>query len=182
MALPPTLAAPGVLTGSLTAAQRIAQGLRGAGALVGGATQQAAENRAVEANQGLEANAQNISGQSGYETQLLNRAKLEADQRKSALQDAARASYFTNRQSGPFNPRPPAAMSPAYTQSLSALEQQALRRLQTRPQYETETMDPLKPYVPYVPRNQPGGRPGSLERVGNWLAPGLTLAGMFAGR
>jgi hypothetical protein len=132
------------------------------GEMVQGATQAAGQNRHASAQQ-------NIPGQTYYERDLAQRSRLEMDQREQAGKDLYRASWYGNRQSGPYNPRPPQPISANYQQGLTALEQQALSRITKAPEYGTDTMRPLNREEYQIPE------PGMLERIGTWASPAMSI-------
>ena len=176
-ALPSGASAGGSIASLLSRGSTLSDLLRGGAAALGGAGNAAEANRLTSNDALARANTSNIIGQGAYEDQLNARAKLESDQRGQALRDLYRSSYATNRQAGPFNTRGLTPLSPTYLSSLSDLEKQASTRLQAGPQYATDKMTPVKPYVPIVPNTSPGG----VEKTANILGPALTIGGLIAG-
>lgn len=179
---PPAALTPGVgtVTGvgsALSTVGKVGSLISDVGQAVGNATSAAGNNRLGQEGADLAANAQNITAANDYQNQLIARSKLESDQRTQALKDAYRASYATNRTPGPFNTGGLTKYSPEYLASLSALQRQALARLEQHPQYGTDTMAPIPPYTPYVPSRSPNGQPSTLERVGNIVTPALSIVG-----
>lgn len=140
-----------------------------AGALgnpIGKATSAATTNRQNEARIGQ-------TGQQTYEEALMNRAKLEGDQRSQALKDIYRSSYFKNEKPGPYDTRGLSALSPEYLKSLADLEQQGTARLAAGQEYDTRKMKPL------IEKDVP--EPGALETAGQWAGPTLSTIAAIAG-
>lgn len=167
------------------AAAKLWGGVKGAKSLLGATAQgienvtdNAAHDRALQEQLALTANGQNISGNSAFEAQLINRAKEEAAQRVQAQKDAYRQSYVTQNQSSPNNPRP-GSYTPAYLAAMTAQGQQAGQTLGKPRTYDMQSMPGPKPYVPIDPKDVQGAtgtKPGTLEKVGRWLGPGLSIA------
>lgn len=164
----------------LGTASKVADLLRGTGLAIGDAASTAGNNRVTQETLDLNANGQNIQGQNAFETQLLNRSKLEADQRSQVQKDVYRKSYATNRQPGPFNQAGLTQYSPEYLATLTDLEKQALLRLKKPPDYGTDTMPAVQPYQKYVPSQTKNGQPSTMETLGGWLGPGMTIAGALS--
>ena len=152
--------------------------LGGAGTTISGATQAAGQNRLNQEQLALQANQQNITGQSAFETEMMNRAKLEEQQRKDALKDVYRQSYVSNPRSSPYNVAGAPTYSAGYKSALSGLEQQGLSRLKTSPQYGTDVMPGLKPYNPLDIKNlqaATGTEPSAFERIGQVAGPAMSV-------
>jgi hypothetical protein len=137
------------------------------GRMISGASNAAGQNRVGQAGM-------DILGRDAYERQLMSRAELEGKQRNTAEDQLYRASFFKNEQPGPFNTRPLAPISPEYREGMTALEQEALRRLKIKGEYDTDAMPDLAPYTP--------SKPGTLEKIGDWLGPILGVGGRSLGR
>lgn len=172
------VAAPGSTMSTIGSVLRKAAPLAGAiGQGVGAAASASGQNRLNQEQMGLAANGQNIAGQGAFESELMNRAKLEGDQRKEALKDAYRQSYASNRKAGPYNAAGITPMSPEYRKTLENVGGQANARLATPAAYDTSKMAPLAPYKPLDPKDVQGAtgtKKGTLETVGDWLSPGLS--------
>lgn len=151
-------------------------GILGAAGQGVGAAGSAALNKGLTLNdQNLAANNSNIQGQSAYETELLNRAKLEDTQRQQDLKNLYQQSYFAGGQGamGPYDVTGPKPVSAAYTQGLADVGAAAGKQLAAPPQYHTNSFAPLPSYVPYQPNQNPGG---SLANISNYLPPALNIA------
>jgi hypothetical protein len=146
--------------------------LSAVGRAVGGATQAAGQNQLTNEQLAAQAYGANTSAQSAFQNQQQNMSQLETGQRSSALKDIYRASYAQNPRVSPFDPVGAPKYSSAYMGVLSGLEQQAAERLKTAPKYGTDVM-PAPTYTPYVPNT----KPSTMQTVGNWIAPALTIAG-----
>lgn len=152
---------------------------------IGDATTAAGQNRLNQENLGLEANQQNISGQSAFENELMARAKLENDQRQQALKDAYRSSYAQSPHADLWgNSSQPQPYSPSYIKGLQNLDTQATSKLASGPQYDTSKMPGLQPYAPVPINNVPGAtgtQPTGLEKAGSWVGPAATIASKVPG-
>lgn len=146
-----------------------------AGSAISSATNAAGQNRIDEATRAQNfANAEadrKLQAQRDAENALQGRSKLESDQRNQANKDVYRAGWYANRQSSPFNPMAPQPIGDAATTSMNELADQGSAQLATGPQYGTNTMPGIAPYVPtpYTP-----SQPGTLEQVGTWAGPLLS--------
>lgn len=171
--LGPTMAATSSLGTSATTAggilstigsvyNRVQPFLDAAGHAVGDATQAAGENRI---------NADEVARRAAadFENQQQQRARLEAEQRDSAEKDVYRAGWYANHQPGPYDTQGATPISPAYQQTLSELEQQAMAKLAKGPQYSTDAMKAIRPFTPTPP--------STPERIGTWASPILTALG-----
>lgn len=162
-----TASSPGLLSTVGGMASKVLGGKTGdvLGALgkgIGDATTAAGNNR-------ISADELGIRGTANYESALNNRARTDADQRSQAAKDVYRANFFANLPSSPYNPRPLQAPGANYASTLSNLEQQGMKRLETASPYDMSTVAPLKPYAPT--------QPGLLEKAGNWTSPILSTLG-----
>jgi hypothetical protein len=142
------------------------------GQAVGAAANTAAGNRYKGASQ-------NIPGAGSYYSTLDRLAQEEDAQRKGALQDIYRQSYFTGGGKGTTPAKGPYdlgshAVSPDYLASLSALEKQGMSRLATPPRFSTDTMP-----MPQLSQFQVPP-PSTTEQIGNVVSPILTGAGTLA--
>jgi hypothetical protein len=178
------LGAAGGVAGASTTAAKIVALLKAGGAGLGAATSAAGANRQTQENAGLLANQQNITGQSAFENELLNRAKEEATQRTSANKDVFRNSMITNpRARSPFDPAGPPQYSDQYKSTEAGLAAQGATKLATPAAYDTTKMPALAPYAP-VPINNvqgaTGTSPTTLEKIGNVASPALSVLGSVA--
>jgi hypothetical protein len=137
-----------------------------AGSAIGSASEAAGENRRTDATIGQ-------SAQRTYEGALMDRAKLERDQRHDADKDVYRSSFFRTEQPGPYNPKPLPKVTPEYMGSLSALEQQGLARLAKPPEYDSTKLKPLTERT-IDPAT-------GLETTGEWVGPTLNVIGSAVG-
>lgn len=147
---------------------------------VAGATDAAGNNRMLQENAGLTANQQNIQGNNAFENQLMNRADLEMKQRHSALKDSYRESYLGNPRVSPFDPAGAPKFSDAYRATVGNMAGQGNSLLAAAPMYQGAGMPALKPYTPLDIKDvqaSTGTTKGTLEKAGDWLAPGLTTTG-----
>ena len=162
---------------------RYANLARGVGSAVGNATQASGQNRLNQENLGLTANEQNIQGESAFESALLNRAKLEDDQRETARRNAFRASALRNPRVSPFDPTGPPVASQDYLSTMDALGSQARNTLTQAPTYSAAGLPPLRRYQPIDPRNVPrdtNTERGTLETIGSYVGPALSTYGALS--
>lgn len=139
--------------------------LGGIGRSIGDATQAAGTNREI-------ANNNRESAQREYNRSLNERSVIESNQRNDAEKDVYRAGWYANRRPSPLNTAGVQPTSPNYTSTLSALETEGMRRLETPPQYSTDRMPAVEKFVPQGP--------GAAETAGTWTAPILsTLGNLF---
>lgn len=144
---------------TLSTIGRIANASRDVGGAISNASSAAGANRRDDARFGLNA-------QGTYENALFNRAELESRQRKDALKDIYRSSFYKNERPGPYDVRGVAPVSPEYLSALSGLEQQGLARLKPAPEYDTTKFKPL------VEKDIPPA--SGLEKAGSWVGPTLS--------
>lgn len=179
----------GEAAGGASTLSKIGSLLGPAASGIGAATTAAGNNALTQEKLGLDANQQNISGQSAFEQELMARAKLEQSQRANAGADVYRESFTTGGPGGtgpavsPFNPAGSPKESPQYLSTLKAVGDQGAATLAKPAQYATTGMPTLAPYTPINPANVQGATntaPSTLQQVGNWLAPGLTVAQKIA--
>lgn len=169
LAIPGTVAGPGaaVITGgSLGTLGRVGQIAGALGRGSDAATQAAGQNR-------INADDTAMQAQRDYENELQSRATTDASQRKSALQDVYRQSFFSTPQNSPYDTRGVTPPSADYLNTLSTLEKQALLRLQNPSPYNMNTVPPLTPYKPK--------KPSTLEQIGTWASPALSTLSNVAG-
>jgi hypothetical protein len=175
--------------GGSSALDKLGQLAQLGGKAIGGATSAAASNRGNEntfdlgaAQLGISGYNANTTAQNDYQTQLMNRAKLEMEQRNTDRQNMYRASVADNPHANPYNPAGTAALNPDYVAALNALSSQGGADLSKGPTYDASKM-PAPAYTPFdyagnVPKWK---QPSPLESAGNWLGPALSLAGAAAG-
>ncbi len=126
----------------------------------------------------------NITGQRSIEDELINRAKLENDQRQQGLKDMYRSNYFHNPAVSPYNPRPQ-TFSPEFLAAMQNMSNQGADKVSTPMQYDTRNLPAIEPYKPYTPPpfTPPAqSKPGTMEKAGNWLGPTLSLIGSWFGK
>lgn len=154
------------------------------GSAIGKATSAAGNNRLNQENLALQANRDNISGNTAAENALMNRSEREALERRSALIDVARASDTRNPNVSQFNTHAPAKYSDEYMSTLTALEQAGVARLKADPTYSTNNMTPLRSYQPLDITNLQGAtntKPSLMERIGQYAGPVLSAYGAVRG-
>lgn len=162
--LPTTgLATGGASTGILSSLAKYAPLIKDAGSAISAGAQAATNNRQTTAEDSLKS----------YD-EFLKYASEEDKQRAQARRDAYAGNYYATGSHSPNDPTPP-KVSANYMQTLSALEQQAMKRLMQDPQYGTNTIPPFKPGQPGSP-GMPTD-PGTLEQIGTWAGPLLKLGG-----
>lgn len=182
-AIPGTTGAVNSLASNPSTYSRIAQLAGTAGSAINGAAQSAGQTQLTNAQLGLTANQQNISGNSAFENELMNRAKLEQSQRTQAEKDAYRQNYLTNGPISPFNPVGRPATTPAYQTTINNLGNQGSQLLTNPAQYNPNAMPALKPYTTYNPNTMsgPGGTmPSTTQQVAQWLGPTLSTIGAIS--
>jgi len=148
----------------------------------------------ANANVGLGAFEANTSAQTALQNALINRSKLEQDQRSTGIRNLFKMSAAKNPSRGPFDQKGPPALDPQYVSTLQAVGQQAADALAKGPTYDAATM-PAPSYgtytapAPYVAPSftpptytPPPGfkmRSGTLSQVGEWLGPTLSILGSY---
>lgn len=153
------------------------------GKAAGAATTAAGQNRLNQEQLALQANGQNIQGTSAFERALLERSLAEQNQRKQAARDVFMASRAANPVRSPYNTSAPPQMSDAYKGTLSALEKAGVDQLATPAKYSMAAAPAMTPYTPLDIKNLQGAtgtQKGTLEKIGDWAAPGLSLASILA--
>ncbi len=176
--------AVGTLGSAGSTASKIAALLKAGGAGIGAATSAAGANRNTQENAGLTANAQNITGQSAFENELMARAKEEATQRSTANKDVYRNSVTQNPRVSPFDPVGAPKYSDQYKATEANLGAQGAAKLATPAAYDTSKMPALAPYTPIAPNNVQGATgtaPTALEKIGNIASPAMSILGATAG-
>lgn len=183
----PAAMTPAVASAVPSTVSRIAQLANPAAKAISAATQSAGETQLTNANLGVQANNSNISannsnisGQQSFEQELMNRAKLESDQRKNALANIYRASYTKNPSVSPYNIAGPTKYSQDYLDALDSVSREGQNQLKTPQQYAANGLPPLTPYTPYRTDFKPDTDPSTMQTVGNWLAPTLSTIGTVA--
>lgn len=175
----------GGLGGALRGMSGIGNFLRTGGQAIGQATGAAADSRATQAQLALQGNQQNISGMSASENALLNRAKLEMEQRKQEQRDMARANYMQHPFQSPFAPSPGPQFSSQYMQSMQGLSNQGATDLAQNPIYGARSLPAFQPYSPINIKDIPGATgttPGVGSTIGSIAGPGMSLLGAFLNR
>lgn len=151
------------------------------------------------ANVGQNAFTANTAADNSFQGSLINRGRLEDDQRQRDILNLFKDSKARNPNIGPYDTRGPSALSPEYLAALRNVGSQASTELAHAPVYSAAGMPALNqrvytpptPYqapAPYVPRTftppslqTPGS--STLSRIGQWLGPGLVAAsGLVGGR
>ncbi len=190
----------GGLSGTLGNVAKYGKLAQTAGSAIGKATSAAAANRgatdtfnldaarlALENNQlGLQGYEASSSAQSAYQNELLARAKQEEAERAAARHSLYLQGVANGPRRNPFSNRPedqPPALSDAYRKALDEDAARASALIGTDPRFTSASMamPTYSPYVqpPFTPPRQT--HPGTLETVGNWLGPTLSIAGSIAG-
>lgn len=157
--------------------------LNTAGAGVNAATQAAGQTQLQNALMGLTANGQNITGNSAFENELMNRAELEAKQRKGGLANIYRESRIENPRVSPFDPAGAPKYSDNYKSALHQLSAQGAEDIATPVQYDVKTLPKLKAYTDYNPNTISGAggtEPSTLQTIGNYLGPTLSTTAALA--
>jgi hypothetical protein len=161
--------------GTLSTMDRVGQMMRAGSGAIGRATEAAAGNRVAGDDLNMRARGQDISAENAFQGQQLSMAELEAKQQDQARRNLYRASVLKNPQTSVENPRGAPTFSPELMEGMTNLEKQALDRLREEAQYSTGKLRKPRDFslTPFTPTRQ-----GTMERVGNWLAPGLSIANM----
>jgi len=153
--------------------------LRGGAGAVGAATEAAAQRQAQEDDSLYRAQQSNMQGENAFQSQQLAQAREEAAQRDEARKNLYRASIMKNPQFSVENPRGAQTFSPEMMEGLTNLEKQALSRTADTPQYTSAKMRAPQ-FAPLDPQAlSQTSRPGTMETIGNWLAPGLSLTDLL---
>lgn len=148
---------------------------------IGAATTAAGNNNNIQENAGLQANEQNIQGNSAFVNEELGLANEEDAQRAAALKNVYQASRANGGtpQHSPFDPNPP-TLSPQYLQTIGNLANQGSQMLSSPATYQVSGLPKPAPYTP-VPINNvqgaTGTSPGILQKIGGWLGPALGIIG-----
>lgn len=167
----------GKLGGLIQDGSKLGSTLGALGQGIGAATSAAGNNDMLAADQDVRVNNSNVTGNAAFEQELMNRSKTENNQRMGSLQDVYRASMAQHPSVSPYNTQGAQKQSPEYLKALADLAAQGSNKLATGGQYDTNKMAPLAPYKPINPA-KPGG--STLQKVGNWLGPGMSVAGKIS--
>ena len=112
--------------------------------------------------------------QNAYQNQLIARANLEGTQRKGNLSDIYKASQAHNPHVSPYNTVGAPVLSQAYMNAIDALQQQGSDQLSKAPTFTSANLP-----MPTLTQPPAFKQAGTLERVGNWLGPALSLYGAW---
>lgn len=162
---------------------KLAPALGSVGQAIGKANTAAGQNRLNQENLGLQANGQNITGQSAYEQELMNRAKEEDVQRTKAAKDVYRASYNANPRVSPFDPAGAPKYSAQYLSTAQQLADQGASTLAAPATYATSAQPKLNPYTPINPADVQGAtntQQGTASKIGDYVGPALSTAQLIA--
>jgi hypothetical protein len=134
-------------------------------------------NLAIAANNSnIAANNSNTGAESAYQSELLNMAKAEQDQRSGSLNDVARESLATNPRVSPYDPTGGPKYSQQYLDTLANLGGQGANRLASSPQYSTTGLPSPTAPTPVKPINPPAPGSSTLQQISNWVAPVTSVA------
>lgn len=170
-----TAALAGAAGTGLSTMGKIGGLLRAGAGAVGSATEASAQKQALGAQQELATNQQNIAGESAFQSQQQNMAQLEAAQQEAARKNLYRASVMKNPTVSPENRSGAPSFSPEMLEGMTNLEKAALARTGTT-QYSTAQMRAPRDYQPLDVKSL--SQPSTMQTIGNWLAPGLSIADM----
>lgn len=156
-----------------------------AGAALGGASQVASNNRNQQESFALQQEGLNTSGQSAYESELMNRAQEEQALKDAGLQDlgtantlALTANRASNPRVSPFDPVGAPKYSPSTLQTLNTNAAQAEKSATSPNLYGASTWSPLKPFTPINLANVQGATgtaPSGWSNAANVVAPALKI-------
>ena len=145
-------------TGALSQVGKYAKMLSGAGDAIGSATNQAAQNRFLEGEQGI------------------TRAQLDDKERSQALHDLYSLNASMHPTSSPFNPRPIQAPTGATADTLNNLLTQNQTRLNTPSTYNATNLPSLQAGTLEKVGNWAapaakilGENPGVLSKIGSFV-------------
>lgn len=147
---------------------KIAKMLPGVGQSVGAATQAAGQNDLNQEELALKANESNITGTRSDVLNQTEIAKANAQMAARRLRNEFALGVAGSPPVGPMGVKGGLAYSPAFMEALAA---------ETR-----NPATPLKAPTPYTPINikdvqgATNTKPGTLQQIGEWLAPGATIA------
>jgi len=160
--------------------------LSAAGRTIGAGTQQAAQNRSAEMEAGLMRDQLAMQAQQQHEQAQQQRARLEMDQRaydtKSRLDAGNTAMRASSIQNWKPAARPSGVSNISFTQgpgeggmaAAKEMERQALMR-----QLRGEQFAPMSALAgPYAV--SPMKKAGTMEKIGNFMAPALSIGGAIA--
>lgn len=173
---------------ALKGGSKLSSLLGAAGTGIGDAATAAGNNALDQEKLALQANQENISGNSAFENALLGRSQEEDKQRADALKNMYRASFAANPRVSPFDPSGGPNLSPAYMAALKNLESQGSTMLSGPAKYQMSTAPDLTPYKPINIADVQGAtntKPGTLQKIGNIVGPALSIGSkivpMFGG-
>lgn len=154
--------------------------LSAVGGAVGKATAASGQNRLNQQTLAMQANRDNIAGTNAYENAAQQRAVMEAAARKTAINDVMRSSAVLHPNRSQFNTHAPMAYSPAMLASMTELEKRGLERIKMPDQYTADKMPTLAQYRPLPTdasglQRATGTSKGTLESIGDWAAPGMSI-------
>lgn len=154
--------------GTLGTLGKIAGLLPGVGQSIGAATQAAGQNNLNQEELALKANDSNITG---TRTDVVNQtdiAKANAQMAARRLRNQFALGVAQAPPVGPMGTKGGLAYSPAFLDALAAETRNAPAPLASPP-----------PYTPINIKDVQGATntaPGTLQKIGDWLAPGATIA------
>ena len=159
------------LTASGVPPSTIQQVIAALGTGVGQMTTAAGNNALNQEQLGLTANAQNITGASDYQNELINTAGENQKLENTVLNNAALQSKITNPSVSPYDVAPP-TYSPAF--------EAAAKSAAAMPYTPIAAPTPYTPISPSGVQAATGTTPSTLQTVGQWLAPALGIASAVA--
>lgn len=154
--------------GTVGTLSKIAGMLPGVGQSIGAATQAAGQNNLNQEELALKANDSNITGTRSDVLNQTEIAKANAQMAARRLRNEFALGVAQTPPTGPMGVKGGLAYSPAFMEALAA---------ETR-----NPATPLKAPTPYTPINikdvqgATNTKPGTLQQIGEWLAPGATIA------
>ena len=149
-----------------------------AGQGISSAAGKAARDRLGQEELSIGAFGKNIAGRSAYETELLNRARLDEMQRQESLKNIYRESAALSPRVSPFDPSGGPSLSPAYMQSIGQLSRQGQETIGWPP----TPLPALPAFTPLDIKNlqqATGQEPSTLARIGEVAGPSLSTLGMI---
>lgn len=162
-----TAAAGAGTVGAVSTLGKIAKMLPGAGQSIGAATQAAGQNNLNQEELALKANDSNITGQRSDVINQTDIAKANAQMAARKLRNQFALGVAQAPPTGPMGVKGGLAYSPAFMDALAA-----------------ETHNPAAPLTaptPYKPINiadvqgATNTKPGTLQKIGEWLSPATTI-------
>lgn len=161
-----------------------ADAAKAGGDAISAANTAAGQNRQDTAKLALQGNEQNIQGMGAYENALMNRAKLDQQQRNDALKNIYRQSFTTNFKGSPYNPVGPMKQSQNYIDALAMNADQGMKRLANPMAVDLTKASPIR-YNPLDVKDimgSTGNSQGLLSKIASWAGPAMTIGGNLAGR